>query len=275
MRRPLFDGGLGLVVGTKGDRRRAGDAFYSMMGGCSGCAGCARRSARSSPSRSISSSHADARRCCSARRAAASRRCCGCAWASIAARRRRDPLRRRAARSRRAPAHRLRHPGGRPLPASDGAAERGAARARDRPRAEVDARIAELAELVQLPPSLLARHPLELSGGQRQRVSLMRALVLDPEALLARRAVRRARSDHPRRAAAGSAAHRAAARQDDRDGHATISATPPRSPTRSSSCAPGAWCSAERSPALVRAPVDPFVTQFIEAQRAPLRRLDG
>ncbi|MGP1273160.1 MAG: ATP-binding cassette domain-containing protein [Phycisphaerales bacterium] len=47
-----------------------------------------------------------------------------------------------------------------------------------------DARLVELAELVRLDRELLDRYPSELSGGQRQRVALMRALVLDPEALL-------------------------------------------------------------------------------------------
>lgn len=45
-------------------------------------------------------------------------------------------------------------------------------------------RLAELAELVQLPAPLLGRFPLELSGGQRQRAALMRALMLDPDLLL-------------------------------------------------------------------------------------------
>ncbi|HEY8925401.1 MAG TPA: ATP-binding cassette domain-containing protein [Polyangia bacterium] len=45
------------------------------------------------------------------------------------------------------------------------------------------ARVAELAALVRLPESTLARHPGELSGGQKQRVALMRALMLDPELL--------------------------------------------------------------------------------------------
>jgi osmoprotectant transport system ATP-binding protein len=48
----------------------------------------------------------------------------------------------------------------------------------------IDARIAELTTLVQLAPDRLAQYPSELSGGQRQRVSLMRALMLDPDVLL-------------------------------------------------------------------------------------------
>ncbi|HTJ46833.1 MAG TPA: ATP-binding cassette domain-containing protein [Kofleriaceae bacterium] len=46
------------------------------------------------------------------------------------------------------------------------------------------ARLDELAALVRLPAALLVKPPGALSGGQRQRVSLMRALMLDPEALL-------------------------------------------------------------------------------------------
>jgi osmoprotectant transport system ATP-binding protein len=52
------------------------------------------------------------------------------------------------------------------------------------PSARVDERVAALAELARLPADALARYPAQLSGGQRQRVALMRALALDPEALL-------------------------------------------------------------------------------------------
>jgi len=48
----------------------------------------------------------------------------------------------------------------------------------------IEQRVAELAELVQLPRDALNRFPNDLSGGQRQRVSLMRALMLDPAVLL-------------------------------------------------------------------------------------------
>ena len=48
----------------------------------------------------------------------------------------------------------------------------------------VGARLEELAGLVRLEPEQLERYPDELSGGQRQRVGLMRALMLEPEALL-------------------------------------------------------------------------------------------
>jgi osmoprotectant transport system ATP-binding protein len=45
-------------------------------------------------------------------------------------------------------------------------------------------RLAALTELVGLERALLDRFPVQLSGGQRQRVGLMRALMLDPPALL-------------------------------------------------------------------------------------------
>ncbi|HYK91181.1 MAG TPA: ATP-binding cassette domain-containing protein [Acidobacteriota bacterium] len=48
----------------------------------------------------------------------------------------------------------------------------------------IDSRIRQLAELTKFPPDGLDRFPAQLSGGQNQRVSLMRALMLDPGILL-------------------------------------------------------------------------------------------
>jgi osmoprotectant transport system ATP-binding protein len=53
-----------------------------------------------------------------------------------------------------------------------------------RRRTEIASRVAELAELTRFPRDGLDRYPHQLSGGQRQRVGLMRALMLDPDALL-------------------------------------------------------------------------------------------
>ncbi len=53
-----------------------------------------------------------------------------------------------------------------------------------RDRAEVAGRVNQLAELTRFPTEGLDRYPDQLSGGQRQRVGLMRALMLNPDALL-------------------------------------------------------------------------------------------
>ncbi len=49
---------------------------------------------------------------------------------------------------------------------------------------QITARSDELAALCRLPDGALRRYPAELSGGQRQRVGLVRALMLDPPVLL-------------------------------------------------------------------------------------------
>ena len=53
-----------------------------------------------------------------------------------------------------------------------------------KPTEEMRTRLVELCELTRFSNNLLSRYPIELSGGQRQRVSLMRALMLSPELLL-------------------------------------------------------------------------------------------
>ncbi len=51
------------------------------------------------------------------------------------------------------------------------------------PKQEIDSRVAEILDVVQM-GHLARRHPAELSGGQQQRVALARAIVVKPAVLL-------------------------------------------------------------------------------------------
>jgi osmoprotectant transport system ATP-binding protein len=53
-----------------------------------------------------------------------------------------------------------------------------------RPPGDMRQRISDLAAMMHLPEERLDLFPTQVSGGQRQRVALMRALFLDPQALL-------------------------------------------------------------------------------------------
>jgi osmoprotectant transport system ATP-binding protein len=51
-------------------------------------------------------------------------------------------------------------------------------------RARIDDRVEELRKVVDLDPEILSRFPREMSGGQKQRVSIMRAAMMDPAVML-------------------------------------------------------------------------------------------
>jgi osmoprotectant transport system ATP-binding protein len=58
------------------------------------------------------------------------------------------------------------------------------ARLRGWSNARIDDRVEELRKVVDLDPEILTHFPREMSGGQKQRVSIMRAAMMDPAVML-------------------------------------------------------------------------------------------
>ena len=135
-------------------------------------------------------------------------------------------------------------------------------------------RVAELADLTQFPRDGLRRFPAELSGGQRQRVALMRALALNPDVILL---------DEP--LGALDPMIRAELQTDLRNifrrlGKTVVMVTHDISEAGFFGDSivllrQGRIVQQGTLRELVASPADPFVTQFINAQRSPLEALRG
>jgi len=138
--------------------------------------------------------------------------------------------------------------------------------------ARVRARLAGLCELTRFPADALARYPVQLSGGQRQRVSLMRALMLDPDVLLL---------DEP--LGALDPMIRAELQADLRRVFAALGKTVVLVTHDIGEAGylgdeivllrGGRVVQRGTLEALVRRPADPFVSEFVNAQRSPLESL--
>jgi osmoprotectant transport system ATP-binding protein len=141
------------------------------------------------------------------------------------------------------------------------------------PRDRIGGRLTELAALARLPVEFLTRYPAQLSGGQRQRVGLMRALMLDPAVLLL---------DEP--LGALDPLVRAELQSDLRDVFRSLGKTVVLVTHDLAEAAhfadevvllrDGRIVQRGRPADLVRAPAEPFVTHFIQAQR-PAEFLTG
>lgn len=138
----------------------------------------------------------------------------------------------------------------------------------------VESRLDELSELTRFPKDGLDRFPVQLSGGQKQRVSLMRALMLDPDVLLL---------DEP--LGALDPMIRSELQTDLRQVFQTVGKTVVMVTHDMGEAGffgdvivllrEGEIVQQGALEELVQTPVDPFVTQFINAQRSPLEVVGG
>ena len=136
----------------------------------------------------------------------------------------------------------------------------------------IEYRVKELSDLTRFPMDRLDYYPAELSGGQRQRVSLMRALLLNPDILL---------FDEP--LAALDPMIRSELQQDLKKIFQTLKKTvilvthDMGEASYFGDCIvllrEGKIVQAAPPSQLVRSPTDPFVTDFINAQRSPLEAM--
>lgn len=141
-------------------------------------------------------------------------------------------------------------------------------------RGRIDPRLRELAALTRFPLDALPRFPAQLSGGQAQRVSLMRALMLDPEVLLL---------DEPLGALDPITRHelqRDLREIFERLGKTVVLVTHDLAEavffaSRLVLLREGRVVQSGRYEELLRSPADPFVTRFIQAQRAPPEPAQG
>lgn len=140
------------------------------------------------------------------------------------------------------------------------------------PKERTAGRLEELVGLTKFPPAGLDRYPAQVSGGQRQRVSLMRALMLDPRILLL---------DEP--FGALDPLIRSDLQNDLKEIFAELGKTVVIVTHDIGEAGfladliflmrEGAIVQAGTLEDLVLRPADPFVTQFINAQRSPLESL--
>lgn len=142
------------------------------------------------------------------------------------------------------------------------------------PRAQIDQRLAELAALTHFPTDGLDRYPAQLSGGQRQRVSLMRALMLNPDVLLL---------DEP--LGALDPMIRSSLQQELREIFRTLGKTVILVTHDLGEAGyfgdeivllrGGRIVQRGTLAELVRTPAEPFVDEFVNAQRSPLEAIDA